>query len=184
METDVKVKKYCHICGKAHKAKYTYCKRCGVNLDSAEIAEIYESNIGSVYSFICMMIFVFILFASIGVYIWIESGVLWGGFFLVPLIGIVPLGILAFINYLNRWRKFIVTDEKIEFCSPNKSRTINWSEFDVINLKARGYRSRGGQYARLKFDFYRYNENYPVRKIHFQFNSHTRARQIRNLTLD
>ena len=130
------------------------------------------------------MIVVFILFASMGVYIWIEYGVLWVGFFFVPLIGIVPLGILAFIKYLNRWRKFIVTDEKIEFCSPNKSRTINWSEFDVINLKARGYHSSSGQYARLKFDFYRYNENYRVRKIHFQFNSRVRARLITNITLD
>ena len=184
MEADVKAKKYCRICGKAHKAKYNYCKRCGVNLDGAEINEIYQSNKSDIVLNIVGSICIYIFFVALAVYIWIEWGELWVGFFFVPLIGIVPLGILAFFKYQKRWEKFIITNEKIEYCTPNKSRTINWAEFDVLHLKGRRYQWGDEPFSRLNFQFFRHNEDYPVRKYHITFGSKHRARQTVNLVIN
>ena len=64
MESDVKTKKYCRMCGKAHKAKYNYCKRCGINLDDAGIDEIYQSSKSDIYFYIGFSICLYVLFGS------------------------------------------------------------------------------------------------------------------------
>lgn len=156
MESEKNKELVCPKCANINKQGDKVCFNCGYSFTEGpqKLLDISQTLKSTQIFGICCVSWLAMLLIIFTIFSFIEWG---AGGVLVLLIGALAIFFMAvFVKSLapsaGKIRSFIVTDEKIEICVPNKPIfQIGWSEFDSIEIerKITGYR----QYKRTFYAF-------------------------------
>ncbi|MFX0033023.1 MAG: hypothetical protein ACFE8E_04510 [Candidatus Hodarchaeota archaeon] len=143
-----------------------------------------------VYSFLVLTILLLTFFVSLFFIIPEYGGYMIG----IGVVLLCPLGLLTFREFSNNlWKRFSISDEKIQFQKTFKLIQVRWDEFDTIQIKMKlpfsvdvpfTATSISREYTKFRVQFIDQKSKKTVKSFKFHFYNSMKANQVLNLLIN